>query len=160
MRNRTSLTNRRRRGATIVETALVMAVFFMLLFGIFEYCRFLMVLHIANNAARDGARYAAVNVGTDLTAKQIQDYTTARMGGVDQNLSGFQATVYPCDPSGFALNPPQAIPKSSNPPWNQAAFTERIAVQIQGSYQPITPLLLLLPSSIPITITAVVGSEG
>jgi len=151
---------RKRRGATAVEAALVIGIFFILLLGIFEYCRFLMVLNIANNAARDGARYAAVNVGSDLTAQQIVDYTTGKMGGVDRSLSGYQATVYPCDPAGFAQNPPQAIPKANNPPWNQASFTERIAVTIQGSYQPVTPLLLFLPSSIPINITAVAGSEG
>ena len=54
----------RRRGMTLVESTLVLMVFLMLLFGIFEYCRFLMVLHITNNAARDGARYAVVNLDT------------------------------------------------------------------------------------------------
>lgn len=70
----------RRRGVTIVESALVLSIFLMLLFGIFEYCRFLMVLHVTHNAARDGARYAAVNVNcpsdqVDARKTAIQDYT-------------------------------------------------------------------------------------
>ena len=43
-----------RRGMTIVETTLALGLFLLLLFGLFEYCRFLMVLHVTNNAARDG----------------------------------------------------------------------------------------------------------
>ena len=171
-----------RRGAVVVESALVMGIFFVLLFGVFEYCRFLMVLHVTNNAARDGCRYATVNVGCDpdpmqVAAKkaEILAYIDARMGGVNQNIVGYTRAVYPCTSAGFALTPPQAVPKSlssgtpadpfnpsdsNNPPWNQAAFTERIAVTIKGTYQPVTPLLLFLPSSIPINITAVMGSEG
>ena len=169
----------RRRGATLVESALVLGIFFVLLFGVFEYCRFLMVLHVTNNAARDASRYATVNVGCDpdqVTAKktEILDYAKARMGGLQQNLVGFEVAVYPCTTAGFAMNPPQARPKSlsatpadpfnpndtNNPPWNQAVFTERIAVTIRGNYKPVTPFLLLLPASFKIEITSVMGSEG
>ena len=44
-----------RRGVAVVESALVLGVFALLFFGVFEYCRFLLVLHTTNNAARDGA---------------------------------------------------------------------------------------------------------
>src|SRR5947199_9957244 len=109
MRNSSRIAKRvKRRGAAAVETALVLGIFLILLFGVFEYCRFLMVLHVANNAARDASRYATVNVGSDvLTRQDIQNYATARMGGADQNIRGYQVAVYPCSVSGFAL-----IPKS------------------------------------------------
>jgi hypothetical protein len=73
------------------------------------------------------------------------------------------------------MSPPQAVPKSlsattpadpfndtdpNNPPWNAATFSERIAVTVRGTYKPITPVLLLMPSDIPINVTAVTGSEG
>jgi hypothetical protein len=51
-----------RRGATTVEFALVCTVFFLFLFGVFEYCRYLVVLQTATNTARDAARFASVNV--------------------------------------------------------------------------------------------------
>ena len=51
---------RRRAGATSVEFAAVALLVFLLLFGILEYARFLFVLHLATNAARDAARFAAV----------------------------------------------------------------------------------------------------
>ena len=43
--------------------AFVSILLFMMLFGILEYCRLLYVLHLASNAARDAARFAAVHTG-------------------------------------------------------------------------------------------------
>jgi hypothetical protein len=167
----------------VVEAAVVLTLFLMFLFGVFEYCRFLLVLHVTNNAARDGARYAAVSVNTlDAQAEarraEIVGYTTARMGGADRQLGGFRVAVYPCDPAGLVESPPVARPKTrstasppvypdpfdpadpNTPAWNQASFSERIAVRVRGTYTPVTPLLLFLPSRIPIDVTAVAGSEG
>src|SRR5690242_13859677 len=85
---------RARRGITVVECTLVLSVFLLLLFGIFEYCRFLLVLHVTNNATRDGARYASVLVSSTATAAttqtQIINFTTSRMGHVQKNIEGFQ----------------------------------------------------------------------
>jgi len=156
---------KKRRGATAVESALVLGIFFVLLFGVFEYCRFLMVLHVANNAARDASRYATVNVANEeMTEAKILQYANDRMGGTQKNIRDFNVTVYPCSPAGFAKSPPRAEPKlngdGTTPAWNAASFTERIAVTIRGRYEPVTPLLLFLPSSIPLEITSVAGSEG
>lgn len=172
----------RRRGSTIVESALVLSVFLLLLFGIFEYCRFLFVLHVTNNAAREGARYASVN-STASTSQSatlqtaIIAYTTQMMSGVDSQISGYQVAVYAVDPTGLTLTPPviraatssTATPavypnpfNSSDPnavPWNSAPFPNRIAVTIQGTYKPVLPTFLFMPSSVPISITAVMGAE-
>jgi len=64
----------RRRGATLVEFALMLVIFFMFLFGIFEYCRFLLVQHVGGVAARDAARYAAVNSGKDQAVFYTDPY--------------------------------------------------------------------------------------
>ncbi|MBY0460765.1 MAG: pilus assembly protein [Gemmataceae bacterium] len=185
---RATCSRRTRRGATTVESALVLAVFLLLLFGMFEYCRFLLVLQVTSNAARDGARYAVVNLdkpgtfnntdytdGAGNTFLSVQNYTTARMGGVQQNIENFRVSVYAVDPSGLTLSPPVVRPKSLNPPtypdpfnasdpnarpWNSAAFTEKIAVTIDGNYRPILPTLMFLPSTISVRTTAIMGSEG
>jgi Flp pilus assembly protein TadG len=181
----------RRRGLTIVESTLVLSVFLLLLFGMFEYCRFLMVLQVSNNAARNGARYAVVNLDkpgnfntvdfTDASGNfypSIANYTTQQMGGTQQNIQGFQVAAFAVDPAGLALSPPVVRPKSSssasppvypnpfNPtdpnavPWNSALFTEKIAVIVNGTYVPLMPSFLLMPSTIPINAVAVMGSEG
>jgi Flp pilus assembly protein TadG len=170
----------RRKGMTLVESVLVMTVFLMLLFGMFEYCRFLLVLHVTNNAARDGARYAAVRVSTDITQvaavrQDVVNYTTHRMGGVQKNIEGFRVAVFAVDPAGLDLTPPVVRPKTRttgvfpdpfnpNDPnafsWNTAAYPERVAVTIDGTYRPILPAFLFMPSTIPINVTSHMASEG
>ena len=172
-----------RRGMTIVESMLVMTVFLMLLFGIFEYCRFLLVLHVTNNAARDGARYAAVRVNTDssqiaMVQQQIIDYTKLRMGHVDKNIIGCKIGVYAVDQAGLDLTPPVVRPKTTSTgspkqypdpfvandplavPWCNVAFTERVAVTIKGTYKPLLPTFLLMPKTIDINITAMMAGES
>lgn len=117
---------RGRPGVTIVEAALIMSVFLMLLFGIFEYCRFLLVLHITNNAAREGARYASVHlnkpvnfVSNDFTDPvsgvvfpSVQRYTLERMSGVQRNIDNLRITVFAADPTGLSQNPPVVRPRA------------------------------------------------
>lgn len=178
-----------RRGVTLVETCLILVVFLMMLFGIFEYCRFLLVLHVTNNAARDGARYASVNWDkpanfdkvnyTDSTGtvyQSVTGYTKDRMAGVSGQLAGFDVAVYPVDPAGLTLSPPVVrsatlstatpavypdpfAPDANTPPWNQSIFPNRVAVTIKGTYKPVTPVLLLMPSTIPVSVTAMTGME-
>lgn len=169
---------RRRSGATVVETAIVMGLFMMFLFGIFEYARYIFFLQVSTNAARDGARYASVNTdkGTtfDVTSvtigattyTNITDYTTSRMGGmlnmITQDGAIPRIDVYPCDSSQLFANPPVVAAKTTPTPvyWNSAVFTERIAVQIHGNYRPTVPTLMLMPSQIRIHIVGLMGSEG
>ena len=46
---------------TSVIVQIMLVLFLLFLFGIFEYCRFILALHAVTNACRDGARYAVVN---------------------------------------------------------------------------------------------------
>lgn len=169
----------RRRGLTIVESTLVLSVFLMLLFGMFEYCRYLMVLHVTHNAARDGARYAAVNVNCpsdQVTTKklEIENYTKDRMKAVHKQVSDLKVAVYPCDPAGLALATPVVRSKSTTglapypdpfgttpfSPWNKASFTERVAVTVKAKYKPILPSLLFMKAEVELNITAITASEG
>jgi hypothetical protein len=112
---------------TIVESALVLSVFALLMFGIFEYGRFLMILHITNNAARDGARYAAVNLdkptnfdtvdytdGSGVVHPSIIKYTRQRMGSLDKHLQDCLIAAYPVDDVGLNLTPPVIRPKTTD----------------------------------------------
>jgi len=60
------------RGATMIEFALALIVFLMFLFGIIDFSRMLFTWVAANEAARAGARYAAV---CDDTTHQAQVLT-------------------------------------------------------------------------------------
>jgi Flp pilus assembly protein TadG len=56
-----SAVRRRRRGQALVEFALVAPIFFLILFGIIDFGRYIYYVQILNNAAREGARYAIVH---------------------------------------------------------------------------------------------------
>ncbi|MCA9249286.1 MAG: pilus assembly protein [Planctomycetales bacterium] len=79
---------RDRRGAAAVEFALVAPVFFLLVFGMIEYGRMVMVQQILTNASREGARKAVIE-GTSSTDVQaaVQQYLT------DASISGATVTV-------------------------------------------------------------------
>jgi Flp pilus assembly protein TadG len=143
---------KRRHGAALVEFAFVATVALMVFFGIFEYARFIFLLQVANNAAREGARYAVVHTGDGTTQQQIIDEVTSRMVGRDKELAGYTVEVFNVNPSTGAT--------ASNPDWSQSGFGEAIAVRISGNYSPILPQLLLTSSTVPVRVQAMMASEA
>jgi len=166
---------RRRSGTTAVETALVLGIMLYLMFSIFEYCRYLFLVNTVDQAAHQGARYAAVNVSkpttfdaTDYTAggttyTNIKDYTKNISGGMDNMLSSWSVSVFPCDMAKLAQSPPVIQAKSGFPTtvyWNSCAFGEMLAVQITGTFTPVVPNIVFWKSSITLTVSAVTNGEG
>jgi Flp pilus assembly protein TadG len=158
--------NPRRYALTIVEMALVLSIALLFLFGILEYGRYLMVLHTANNAAREGARYAVVHTGDGTTLSQVIAVVNGKMAGVDGQIQGYNVNVFSADPSGIynsssgtAIYPPTIQPLAGSS-WNSAAFGSPIVVQITGTYQPILPSFLFLNNNLPINVTAMMNSEA
>ena len=77
-----------RSGAHAVEFVLVSMVFFLLLIGIIEMSRVLMVCHLLNEAARRGARTGVIEGTSDTDVKTaVDDYLT------DSGVSGQNTTV-------------------------------------------------------------------
>lgn len=160
----------RRSGATSVEVAIVLSVFLLFLFGIFEYCRYLMVIQVTTNAARDGARYAVVNMGkgADFASNSFSDglntypsikaYTTSKMAGLNGMIDSYTVDVFACDSASLNQTIPKIVPKVGA--WNAAQFGERIAVRIQGNYTTVLPNFLMMGAVIPIDVIITMGSEG
>lgn len=167
---------KRRPAATLVESAFVISIFLMFMFGIFEYARYLMFLHVTTNAVRDGARYAVVNVDkpstfstTDHTSgtktyASISSHVLTRLGGCEKMLdTGYVIEVFPCDSTQLALTPPVVQPKGGAigaTVWNDATFTDRICVRVRGTYRMALPSLFSLNPVINVNIASVMGSEG
>jgi len=78
----------KRRGASAVEFAIVAPVFFLLIFGMIEYGRLVMVQQILTNATREGARRAVLQDATLSAVKTVvKNYlTNASINGNDPNL--------------------------------------------------------------------------
>src|SRR5262245_38530209 len=171
-------TNRRaqRRGATAVETAVVISIALLFIFGIIEYGRFLFYLHVADNAAREAARYAAVhtNDGTVLGAltdtptfdagnatypgaflapntsiRAVANYT---MGNAKASITGYDVQIYDADP---------ATGNSLGGNWYDSPFAGALVVEISGTYSFFLPSFLHFSGpSMPLRIKAMTTSEA
>ncbi|MBI1248569.1 hypothetical protein GC197_12110 [bacterium] len=78
----------KRTGATLVETALVMPVFFMFVFAIIEFGHFTMINNVMKNATRTAARWGSAS---GATTAQVEQYARDRIGGaVDPSMVTIQ----------------------------------------------------------------------
>jgi Flp pilus assembly protein TadG len=69
----TRSSRRRSAGQALAEVALVAPLFFLMVFGIIDLARVIWANDVAANAAREGARYASVHAGSDLTVLASKD---------------------------------------------------------------------------------------
>ena len=93
-------TRRGRPAAALVETAAILVVFLMVLFGVFEYCRLVFVQQLIENAAREGARFAIVNTNDTNLVADTQAAVNARMGGMTNALLNWNIQVFHADANG------------------------------------------------------------
>ncbi|HEX5104408.1 MAG TPA: TadE/TadG family type IV pilus assembly protein [Pirellulaceae bacterium] len=99
---------RNRRAAAAVEFALVAPVFFLLILGMVEYGRMVMVQQVITNASREGARRAVLD---GATTSEVQTLAKDYMTSAGVSPTGATVTVAP------------------NPP-NNAAFGEAVTVTV------------------------------
>jgi Flp pilus assembly protein TadG len=140
---------RRRTGATVVETAAVVVVFLLFLFGIMEYCRVIFVRQLIENASREGARYAVVNSNTSNVISNTKSRVSQVMAGMDSKVGNFTTTVFESDSSGNYVDDP-----------SNASFGQYICVQIDCDYNPILPNFLFLGKNLHLVQRAIMYSEA
>lgn len=134
-----------RKGVTAVETAVVIGLCLMTLLAVLEYGRYMMVRALLENAARAGARMAAVSTNTTSS--------TSIVNAVNYQLAGQVLSpdiqLYWCDPATGA----------SKGPWYDAPYGEGIAVRVSTSYSPMVPTFGILPNPMTISAVSVMRSE-
>jgi Flp pilus assembly protein TadG len=98
-----------------VEFAVVAPLFFLLVFGMIEFGRMVMVQQVITNASREGARLAVLDGTTtsDVTSA-VQNYLT---GGA---VEGATVTVTPAPPSSAGYGEPVTV--TVNVPFNQVSW--------------------------------------
>src|SRR5262245_49253323 len=126
-----------RRGTSVVESAFVLMIFLLFLFGVIEYCRFVYVRQLLENAAREGARYAVVNSADTTVVADTKATVTTRMYGQDARMSNFTIAVYKSDANGNNLDVP-----------GNAQFAQYIAVQLDCDYKPVLPAFLFMGNTL------------
>ena len=94
----------RRSGVAAVEFAIVAPVFFVLVFGMIEFGRMVMVQQILTNASREGARRAVLDAATtDNVTTVVNDYLTSAA------INGATVSVTPGPPSSAAFGDPVTV---------------------------------------------------
>lgn len=145
-----------RSGSTIVQAAITLPMLFLFLFGILEYCRYVMLLQVLNNAAREGCRYAVMHTNPQVIngvtyGNATSDVTTLVSNCLaGQALNGQSVTVYGSDSVGV----------SSGVSWQNTQSGQWITVKITGNFVSILPSFLHLASSFTVTAESVMRSEG
>ena len=148
-----------RKGHIVVEMSLILPLLLSLLFGMMEYGRFVMLQNLLTNASREGARVAAMSVGstnTSINTAYIQNIVTQKMAGF--SITNQTVNVYKYNTSN---------PSDMSQNWQTAiAFQDQVAVSITGNYGPmlpfyqINPLVITLPRAIPVQVTAIMMCES
>ena len=84
-----------RRGAAAVEFALVAPVFFLVVFGLLESGRMMMLKHAFTDAAREGCRAAglASSINADDVEAVVRDHLKSSLGNTACNTSKVRVTV-------------------------------------------------------------------
>ncbi len=95
---------KKRRGAAAVEFAVVAPIFLLLVFGMIEYGRMVMVQQVITNASREGARVGVLDGSTNLDVTSIvTQYLTSG------SISGATITVTPTNPEDAAFGDPVTV---------------------------------------------------
>lgn len=151
---RCSFRGKDRRGATAVELAFVAIPFFMFVFGIFEFGRFVLAKDLMREASREAARLASVNTNVtgshanDMTAAEIEDKVRGLVNGVGLDELSIQFSH---------------VDDSTSDWKNNATLQHQIAVTVTGNYTPMTPVFMLLggdTNSIQMSEASIAFSEG
>lgn len=95
-----------RRGAAVVEFAIVAPIFVLFVFGMIEYGRMVMVQQVLTNATREGARQAVLEGATsDDVVDAVVDYCNASRVAIDAS----HVDLDPSDPSSASLGDPVRV---------------------------------------------------
>jgi Flp pilus assembly protein TadG len=97
---------RNRRGAALVEFAIVAPVFFLILFGIIEFGRAIMVQEILTNASREGARLAVLD-SPNPTATQVTNTVNTYLANA--GITGATVTINPSEPTSAGYGQPVTV---------------------------------------------------
>lgn len=138
-----------RKGAALIEFAVVAVIFFMMLYGIMEYATIIYFRNVVTNAAREGARYGVVNVDDTTIVTDTQAKVKSLMFNIDKQLTGYTCDVYRSDSAGTNIGTADS-----------AAFGNYLAVHVYGTYKVKAPVLLFLSTTLKIQSKSLMCSEA
>ena len=117
-----------RRGQALVEFALVIPIFLLLLVAIFDLGRAVFAYNTLTNAAREGARLAIVNQDEASIVQHAKNASAI----VELNVPNVEVNFWQLNPDG--------TPDTSTP-CDLVANGCLAVVSFEATYQPITPII-------------------
>jgi Flp pilus assembly protein TadG len=113
------LCRRNRRGAAAVEFAVVAPLFFLLVFGMIEFGRMVMVQQVITNGSREGARLGVLD---DVTRQEVIDRVNQYLasGGIE----------------GATVDPQYGDESSTNP--EDAGYGEPVTVTVSVPFDQVS----------------------
>ncbi|MHC4479524.1 MAG: TadE family protein [Planctomycetota bacterium] len=118
---------RSRGGQAVVEFALVLPVFALMLFAAIEFGRAYFDLHLLTNAAREGARVGALPEKVEADVQSHIDIFLQGVGMPDTSASSVNLTISVTEPDG--------TPRSG---LSEALEGDRVAVTVSYDFQVLT----------------------
>ncbi len=143
----------RSRGQALVEFSIVAPLFFLLLFAIIDFGRYVYYVQILNNAAREGARYAIVHGAASLspTGPPNDPSGTAVIAVVRNYAIG---VIGIDDPSMLTITPTWGTPPAV--PDNDRGTT--VTVEVTYAFTSAIPLVPIPPVSVKGASTLVINN--
>ena len=120
--------SKERRGQALVEFALVIPIFLLLLVAIFDLGRAVFAYNTLTNAAREGARLAIVNQDEASIVQHAKNASAI----VELNVPNVEVHFWQLNPDG--------TPDTSTP-CDLVANGCLAVVSFEATYQPITPII-------------------
>jgi Flp pilus assembly protein TadG len=139
---------RRSRGQALAEFAIVAPVFFLLIFAILDFGRYVYYVQVLNNAAREGARYAIVHGSNSFQPAGPAPDDPA----VDAVVRNFAVGVT----GNSALTVSSVWGTPPNPPTNNRG--SKVDVSVTYAFHPLIPLIPIPPITITGEATLVVNN--
>jgi hypothetical protein len=139
---------RRGRGQALVEFALIIPLFLLLLVALFDLGRAVFAYNTLTNAAREGARMAIVNQDTTSIVNRAKSQTAI----VELDAPNVTVNFYRTKADGTA---------DLSDPCNLVAVGCLAVVKFEATYRPITPLIsnILFASGVTFTAKSVLDVE-
>lgn len=97
---------RKRRGAAAVEFALVAPLFFLMVCGMIEFGRAIMVQQVLTNSSREGARVAVLDSQTPTASTVTSTVNTYLQNA---GISGATVTITPAEPTSATYGQPVTV---------------------------------------------------
>ena len=154
---------RRRRGAAMVEAAMVLPIVLLFIMGLLDYGRYFLMVHVCSNAVAAGAAYACKHTSPIVLSGTTYNNGTSDVSNIvnstigSQQLANPTISVYLSDANGN----PVADSAGNNPGlFTYASAGSFICVKLTGTFTFVPSTFLKLPSTYTPTFMAVRRSEG